>query len=107
MNTCNHNEMIETGDKTFVWKCAKCGFIYGLTGKKHIRVIKTKNGYVKRHEYSQGYSSFSSTNDPLKAFDLNGTEYNPAFTEKCLFGPNHVDDSPVIEEYELTITRIV
>lgn len=99
--------MVETGDKTFVWKCAKCGYIYGLTGKKTIRVIKTNKGYVAEHEYSQGHSSFSTTNDPLKAFDLNGTERNPAFTEKCLFGYQHVEDEPIIEEYEISITRIV
>lgn len=74
---------------------------------KRIRVIKTKSGYVADHEYSQGYSSIETTKDPLKAFDLNGTERNPAFTEKCLFGEQHIKDEPVIEEYELTITRIV
>ncbi len=107
MRTCSHNEMVETGDKTFVWKCAKCGYIYGFTGKKIIRVIKTNRGYVDKYEYSQGYSSFSTTQDPLKAFDLNGTSYNPAFVEKSLFGSNHVKDEPVIEEYEVTLTRIV
>lgn len=107
MSTCNHNEMVETGHNTFVWKCARCGYIYGLTGKKNIRIIKTNLGYVKGHEYSQGCSSFSTTKDPLKAFDLNGTTGNPAFTEKCMFGEQHIKDDPAIEEYEVTITRVL
>jgi len=28
-NNCPHNEMVETGDKDFAWKCAQCGYIYG------------------------------------------------------------------------------
>lgn len=27
---CAHNEMIQTGDPKHAWKCAKCGYIYGL-----------------------------------------------------------------------------
>jgi hypothetical protein len=27
--TCGHNEMVATGNMTFVWKCAKCGYVYG------------------------------------------------------------------------------
>lgn len=70
--------------------------------KKIIRVINTDRGYVKEHEYSQGYSSFSTTNDLLKAIDLNNYKYNAEFTEKCMFG-QHTNVNPRIETYELTI----
>ena len=26
---CTHNEMVENNDPKFVWKCAKCGYVYG------------------------------------------------------------------------------
>lgn len=39
---------------------------------KVMKVIDSKNdGYVSDHEYSQGYSSYSTTDDIFKAIDLN------------------------------------
>lgn len=26
---CQHNEMVPSGDPVRVWKCAKCGYLYG------------------------------------------------------------------------------
>lgn len=26
---CKHNEMVETGNPSLAWKCAKCGYVYG------------------------------------------------------------------------------
>jgi hypothetical protein len=26
---CDHNEMVPTGNATYAWKCAKCGYVYG------------------------------------------------------------------------------
>ncbi len=106
MSKCNHNEMIRNGDSTtHVWKCASCGYVYGLTGKRTLRVIRTVRGYVEDYEYSQGYFSFSTTQDPLKAFNLNGTDGNPAFLEKCMIGKDQAKEYPTIEEFELTLTR--
>lgn len=72
---------------------------------KTIRVIKTKKGYVSDHEYSQGYSSYATVQDPLKAIDLNNYRYNPEFTLQCMLN-QHEEDNPVVEEYEITVTKI-
>lgn len=28
-DACEHNAMVATGDITYAWKCADCGYIYG------------------------------------------------------------------------------
>ena len=105
MKPCDHNTMVRNGTSTtHVWKCSNCGYVYGLTMTKTIRVIKTKKGYVENHEYSQGYSTYSTTSDYLKALDLNNTKLNTDFIVKCIFSDQHREDEPVIEEYDVMVT---
>lgn len=77
--------------------------------KRILRVINTKRGYVKSHSYSQGYSSFSTTDNVLKALDLNQNKETKEFTEPFFIGPDadHTEDEPTIEEYEISITRVI
>ena len=76
--------------------------------KRVLKVIAVKAGYVEEHEYSQGESSYSVTDNVLKALDLNNYKFNAEFTEKCFLGPNsyHAADNPQIQEFKIELERV-
>lgn len=65
--------------------------------------MKVSDKYVKEHEYSQGYNSFSTTDNVSEAIDLFNYKFNADFTLKCM--KNHVPDL-VLETYELSLVKI-
>jgi hypothetical protein len=73
-----------------------------------MKVIDSKNdGYVSDHEYSQGYSSYNTTDDIFKAIDLNSYRYNVDLLMRCMSGDIFSEGgSIVIELYEVVVNKL-
>jgi hypothetical protein len=71
---------------------------------KKVIFVKKEQEYLKEFEYSQGYLSYSTTPDPLKALDIESTKRNnPEFVLDCFMRYRHAEEGNIIKTFQIEV----